>query len=60
VAAWIADISCNIYLVKNHTIAKNSTTSQAIGKIATDLESLEFYKKNCCMSDKILRQTKFT
>jgi hypothetical protein len=33
---------CNFYLVKNHKIAKNSTTTKAREKISTDLESLEF------------------
>jgi len=35
---------CNFYLVKNHKIAKNSTTTKAREKISTDLESLEFEK----------------
>jgi hypothetical protein len=30
------------YLVKNHKIAKNSTTNKAREKISKDLESLEF------------------
>jgi hypothetical protein len=29
-------------LVKNHKIAKNSTTTKAREKISTDLESLDF------------------
>ncbi len=29
VAAWVPDMFCNFYLVKNHKIAKNSTTSKA-------------------------------
>jgi hypothetical protein len=33
---------CNSYLVKNHKIVKNSTTSEAREKISTDLESSEF------------------
>ncbi len=32
-----------LYLVKNHKIAKNSTTTEAKEKISTDLESLEFF-----------------
>jgi hypothetical protein len=38
----LADMFCNFYLVKNHKIAKNSTTTKAREKISTDLESLEF------------------
>ncbi len=33
---------CNFYLVKNHKIAKNSTTTKAREKISIDLESLKF------------------
>jgi hypothetical protein len=29
VAAWFPDLFCNFYLVKNHQIAKNSTTTKA-------------------------------
>jgi hypothetical protein len=29
VAAWFPDMFCNFYLVKNHKIAKNSTTTKA-------------------------------
>jgi hypothetical protein len=29
VAAWIPDMFCNFYLVKNHKVAKNSTTTKA-------------------------------
>ncbi len=35
---------CDFYLLQNCTIDKNSTTTQAKGKISTDLESLEFKK----------------
>jgi hypothetical protein len=41
-AAWLPDMFCNFYLVKNHKIAKNVTTTKAREKIITDLESLEF------------------
>jgi hypothetical protein len=34
VAAWFPDMFCNFYLVKNHKIAKNSTTTKAKGKFA--------------------------
>jgi len=29
VAAWVPDMFCNIYLVKNHKIANNSTNTEA-------------------------------
>jgi hypothetical protein len=48
VAAWVLDMLCNFYLMKNHKIAKNSTTTKGIGKISTDLESLEFF--NVCLT----------
>ncbi len=44
VAAWFPDLFSNFYLVKNHKIANNSTTTKAREKISTDLESLEFEK----------------
>jgi hypothetical protein len=34
VAAWFPDMFCNFYLVKNHKIAKNSTTTKAREKIS--------------------------
>jgi hypothetical protein len=39
VAAWVADMFYNFYLVKNHKIAKNSKTTNARKKMSTDLES---------------------
>jgi hypothetical protein len=42
VAALFLDMSCNFYLVKNHKIAQNSTTTKAREKISTDLEPLYF------------------
>ncbi len=42
VAAWFPDVIYNFYLVKNHKIAKNSTSPQARQKISTHLDSLEF------------------
>jgi hypothetical protein len=42
-AALFPDMFCNFYAVKNHKIAKNSTTTNAREKISTDLESLEFF-----------------
>jgi hypothetical protein len=44
---WVAsrepNVFCNFYLVNNHKIAKNSTTTKATEKISTYLESFEFY-----------------
>jgi hypothetical protein len=42
VAAWFPDMFSNYCIVKNHKIAKNSTTTNAIEKISTNLEYLEF------------------
>jgi hypothetical protein len=42
-AALLPELFCNLYLVKNHKIAKNSTTTTASEKISADLECLEFY-----------------
>jgi hypothetical protein len=42
VAALFPDMFWNFYLVKNHKIAENSTTTTARVKISTELESLEF------------------
>ncbi len=39
VAAWFPGMFWHFYLVKNHKIAKNSTTTKAREKIITDLES---------------------
>ncbi len=39
VAAWFLDMFCNFYLVRNHKIAQNSTTTKAREKISADLES---------------------
>ncbi len=36
----LPDLFCNFILVKNHKIAKNSTTTKARAKISPDLESL--------------------
>ncbi len=43
VAEWFTDMFCNFYLVKNHKIAKNSTTTKAREKLSKVLESLEFF-----------------
>jgi hypothetical protein len=40
--ALFPDMFCNFYLVKNHKIAKNSTTIKAREKISTYLESIDF------------------
>jgi hypothetical protein len=42
VAAWIPDLFCNFYFVKNYKFDNNSTTTKAREKISTGLESLEF------------------
>ncbi len=44
VAAWVPDMSCNFYLVKNHTIAHNLTTTKAREKISAHMESEEFWE----------------
>ncbi len=36
---------CNFYLVKNHKIAKNSTTTEAKEEIGTDLKNLWNFRK---------------
>jgi hypothetical protein len=46
VAAWFPD-----YLVKNHKLSKNSTTTKAKEKISPILESLEFKNFFWCMFD---------
>jgi len=43
-AALFPDMCCIFYLMKNHKIAKNPTTTIAREKISMDLESLEFLK----------------
>jgi hypothetical protein len=43
VAAWFPDMFCNFYFVKNHKIAKNSTTTKAKEK-STDLAKCLFIK----------------
>jgi hypothetical protein len=57
VAAWFPDMFCNFYLVKNHKIDKNSTTTIAREKISTDSESIE-YQNFLCMIDFFIK-TKF-
>ncbi len=42
--SWFPDMAFNFYSMKNHKIAKNSTTARAREKMSTFLESLEFYK----------------
>jgi hypothetical protein len=44
VASWISDMFCNFYLVKNHKMAENSTTTKGKEKINMDLESVKFRK----------------
>jgi hypothetical protein len=43
VAAWVSEMFCNFYLVKNHKIVQNSTTTKASENISTNLESLGFF-----------------
>ena len=43
-AALVSDMFCNFYLVKNHKIDKNSTTTKAREKISTHLKFLEIKK----------------
>ena len=43
-AARVPDMCCNFYLVKNHKIDKNSTTTKAREKRRTDLGFLQFKK----------------
>jgi hypothetical protein len=45
VAAWVPDMFCKFYFVKNHKIASNSVNTEAGEKISADLESFEFLKK---------------
>jgi len=42
VTAWVPDMFCNFYLVKNHEMANNSTTTKAGENISKDLDSWEF------------------
>jgi hypothetical protein len=43
VAAWVPGMFCNFYLVKNHKIAKNSTTTKAREKISTYPKSVRIF-----------------
>jgi hypothetical protein len=43
VAALAPNMFSYFYLVKNHKIGKNLTTTEATEKISTDLESLEIW-----------------
>jgi hypothetical protein len=49
-AALFSDMFCNFYLVKNHKIANNSTTTKAREKIRTDLESFELNFFDVCLT----------
>jgi hypothetical protein len=40
--AWVPDMFCNFYLVKNPEIANSSKTTKGKEKIGADLELLEF------------------
>ncbi len=41
VAAWVPEMFCNFYFVKNDKIVYNSTAIKAREKISKDVESLE-------------------
>ncbi len=43
VVAWVPDVFCNFYLVKNCIIANNSTTTNAREPMSTNMESLELF-----------------
>ncbi len=53
VAAWVPDMFCNFYFVKNHKIVKNSRTTKARVKISTDLESFKFYNFYACIIKRV-------
>jgi hypothetical protein len=40
-AAWVPDMFCNFYIVKNHKGADLSASTEAIEKISVVLESIE-------------------
>ncbi len=44
-AAWVPDMFCKFYFVKNHKIASNSVNTEPQEKISADQESFEFWKK---------------
>jgi hypothetical protein len=41
-AAWVPDMFCNFYLVKNHKIANNSRTTEAREKLSKNLDNKIF------------------
>jgi hypothetical protein len=49
-AAAFPDMFCKFYLLKNHKMAKNSTTAKAREKMSTDLESLEHFMKKALLT----------
>jgi hypothetical protein len=60
VAAWFPDMFSKLYLLKNHKIAKISTTIKARKNISTDLESLDFQKFFDVCLMKFKKQSNFT
>jgi hypothetical protein len=48
VAAWVPDMFCNFYLVKNHKIDNNLTTTEGREKIRAESESLQYKKVKKC------------
>jgi hypothetical protein len=43
--AWVLDVFCNFYLVKNRKSVNNSTSTEAKEKVSRGWESLEL--QNC-------------
>ncbi len=41
-AAWVADMISNFYLVNNHKIAINSRTAKAVENISANMKFSEF------------------
>ncbi len=57
VPTWFQDMFCNFYLVKNHKIAQNATTTKAREKICADLETFELKNFfNACLTKKFKNQ----
>jgi hypothetical protein len=56
VAAWFKDMFCNFHLVKNHKIAKNSTTTKAREKNKHRFRIPRIFKR---MFDEIEKQSSF-
>jgi hypothetical protein len=59
VASWVKDMVRNFYLVKNHKIANNSTTTKAREKSKHRFGILRISEISRCMFDKVLETIKF-